>query len=126
VTSTGALKLKKIPKKMVIIGAGVIGLELGSVFSRIGTEVIVIGNMDRLCPSMDIELSTAFKKSLDKQGLKFIMKSRVSGGSGGPNGCKVEYNSLDGTSGSVEADVVLVSTGRHAYTEGLQLEKAGL
>lgn len=111
---------------MVVIGAGVIGLELGSVFSRIGSEVIVIGNTDRICPSMDVELSTAFKKTLDKQGIKFIMKSRVSGGSGGPNGCKVLYNSLDGTSGSVDADVVLVATGRHAFTEGLQLEKAGL
>ena len=126
VTSTGALSLKKIPKKMVVIGAGVIGLELGSVFQRIGSEVVVIGNTDRICPSMDIELSTAFKKSLDKQGMKFIMKSRVSGGTGGPNGCKVDYNSLDGTSASVEADVVLISTGRHAYTEGLQLDKIGL
>jgi len=66
VTSTGALSLKKIPKKMVVIGAGVIGLELGSVFQRIGSEVVVIGNTDRICPSMDVELSTAFKKSLDK------------------------------------------------------------
>lgn len=66
VTSTGALQLEKIPKSMVVIGAGVIGLELGSVFQRIGTQVTVIGNTDRICPSMDIELSTAFKKTLDK------------------------------------------------------------
>jgi len=59
-TSTGALSLKKIPKRMVVIGAGVIGLELGSVYQRLGTEVIVIGNTDRVCPSMDLELSTAF------------------------------------------------------------------
>jgi dihydrolipoamide dehydrogenase len=111
---------------MVVIGAGVIGLELGSVYQRIGTEVIVIGNTDRICPSMDMELSTAFKKSLDKQGMKFIMKSRVMGGTGGPNGCRVDYTSLDGTSASVESDVVLVATGRHAFTEGLQLDKIGL
>ena len=126
VTSTGALSLDAIPKRMVVIGAGVIGLEMGSVYARIGTEVIVIGNTDRICPSMDVELSTAFKKSLDKQGIKFIMKSRVMGGTGGPNGCRVDYTSLDGTTGSVESDVVLVATGRHAFTEGLQLDKIGL
>lgn len=65
-TSTGALQLERIPKRLVVIGAGVIGLELGSVYSRLGCEVIVIGNTDRICPSMDVELSTAFKKALDK------------------------------------------------------------
>lgn len=65
-TSTGALSLEKIPKRMVVIGAGVIGLELGSVYNRLGTEVIVVGNTDRICPFMDAEVSTAFKKSLDK------------------------------------------------------------
>lgn len=75
---------------------------------------------------MDIELSTAFKKSLDKQGLKFIMKSRVQGGTGGPGGCRVDYNTLDGTSASIEGDVVLLSTGRRAFTDGLHLEKIGI
>jgi dihydrolipoamide dehydrogenase len=126
VTSTGALALKQIPKKMVVIGAGVIGLELGSVYQRIGTEVTVIGNTDRLCPSMDIELSSAFKKSLDKQGMKFIMKSRVQGGVGSSNGCRVDYTNADGASASVEADVVLVATGRRAFTDGLQLDRIGL
>ena len=126
VTSTGALSLDKIPKKMVVIGAGVIGLELGSVYQRIGTEVVVIGNTDRICPSMDVELSTAFKKALDKQGMKFIMKSRVMGGEGGPNGVTVNYTTNDGVNGTVEADVVMVATGRHAFTEGLQPEKIGL
>lgn len=119
VTSTGALSLEKIPQRLVVIGAGVIGLELGSVYQRIGTEVTVIGNTDRICPSMDVELSTAFKKSLDKQGMKFIMKSRVQGGSVGANGVKVDYTSLDGAAASVEADVVMVATGRRAYTDGL-------
>lgn len=81
---------------MVVIGAGVIGLEMGSVYQRIGTEVIVIGNTDRICPSMDVELSTAFKKSLDKQGMKFIMKSRVQGGETTANGVRVDYTNLDG------------------------------
>ena len=126
VTSTGALSLESIPKRMVVVGAGVIGLEMGSVYQRLGTEVIVIGNLDRICPSMDLELSTAFKKSLDKQGMKFIMKSRVQGGTGGPNGCKVEYLTADGEKGVIESDVVLVATGRHAFTEGLQLDKIGL
>lgn len=109
-----------------MIGAGVIGLELGSVFQRIGSEVIVIGTTERICPSMDAELSTAFKKSLDKQGLKFILKSRVMGGVGGPKGCRVDYKTLDGNTGSVEGDTVLVATGRRAFTDGLQLEKIGL
>ena len=125
-TSTGALTLNKIPKRMVVIGAGVIGLEMGSVYQRIGTEVIVIGNTDRICPSMDVELSTAFKKVLDKQGLKFIMRSRVQGGEVTADGVRVDYNNLDGEKGSVMADVVLVATGRHAFTDGLQLDKIGL
>lgn len=79
----------------------------------------MIGNTDRICPSMDVELSTAFKKSLDKQGLKFIMKSRVQGGTGGPAGCRVDYNTADGQTGSVEGEVVLLSTGRRAFTDGL-------
>lgn len=75
---------------MVVVGAGVIGLELGSVYARLGTEVTIIGNTDRICPFMDTELATAFRKSLDKQGMKFILKSRVVGGTGGPNGCRVD------------------------------------
>lgn len=66
VSSTGCLTLEKIPKKMYVIGSGVIGLELGSVFSRLGTEVVVLGNMDRICPFLDSEISVAFKKSLEK------------------------------------------------------------
>ena len=81
---------------MIVVGAGVIGLELGSVYRRLGSEVIIIGNTERICPFMDVELSNAFKKSLDKQGFKFILKSKVIGGHGGPNGCKVEYENVDG------------------------------
>src|SRR5450830_1420461 len=103
---------------MVVIGAGVIGLELGSVYRRLGTEVVVIGNTDRICPAMDLELATAFRKSLDKQGIKFILNSRVSGGSGGPNGCKVEYDT-QGVHATIDADCILISTGRRAFTDGL-------
>lgn len=90
VSSTGALSLEKIPKRMVVVGGGVIGLELGSVYKRLGTEVTVVEYMDRICPTMDTEITTAFKKILEKQGFKFMLKTKVVGGQGGPNGCKVE------------------------------------
>ena len=127
-TSTGALSLEKIPKRLVVIGAGVIGLELGSVYRRLGSEVIVVGNTERICPFMDAEVSAAFKKSLDKQGFKFILKSKVTGGTGGPNGCSVIIESVDGSvpTQKLECDTILVSTGRRAFTEGLQLDKVGL
>jgi len=83
VSSTGALELKEIPKKMIVVGSGVIGLELGSVYQRLGTEVIVLGNMDRICPFLDNEVSTAFKKTLEKQGMKFVLKTRVQKGLSG-------------------------------------------
>ena len=92
-----------------------------------GTEVVIIGNTDRICPAMDIELSTAFKKSLDKQGMKFILKSKVMSGKGDANGCRVDVESVDGlTKSTIECDVILVSTGRKAFTGGLQLDKIGL
>jgi dihydrolipoamide dehydrogenase len=127
VSSTGALSLTSIPKKLVVIGGGVIGLEMGSVYARLGTQVTVVEYMDRVCPTMDIEITTNFKKLLEKQGLKFLMKTKVVGGNGGPNGCKVEIEPAEGGSRtSLDCDVILVSTGRRAYTSGLQLEKAGL
>lgn len=97
VSSTGALSLEKIPKKMVVIGGGVIGLELGSVYKRLGSEVTVIQSMDRIAPSLDVELSTNLKKTLEKQGFKFLMNSKVMGGKGGPDGCKVEIEVANGT-----------------------------
>jgi dihydrolipoamide dehydrogenase len=127
VSSTGALSLTSIPKKLVVIGGGVIGLEMGSVYARLGTQVTVVEYMDKICPSMDTEITTNFKKLLEKQGLKFLMKTKVVGGNGGPNGCKVEIEPAEGGSRtSLDCDVILVSTGRRAYTGGLQLEKAGL
>jgi len=127
VSSTGALVLEKIPKKMIIIGGGVIGLELGSVYKRLGTEVHVVEYMDRICPTMDVEVTQQFKKILEKQGIKFMMKTKVVGGSGSANGCKVEVEPAEGGARqTLDADIILVATGRRAYTSGLQLEKAGL
>jgi dihydrolipoamide dehydrogenase len=127
VSSTGALSLTSIPKKMVVIGGGVIGLEMGSVYSRLGTQVTVVEYMDRVCPSMDIELTSNFKKILEKQGFKFMMKSKVVGGKGGPNGCKVEVEPAEGGARqTLDCDIILVATGRRAFTQGLQLDKAGL
>ncbi len=96
VSSTGALVLEKVPKKMIIIGGGVIGLELGSVYSRLGTEVQVIEYQDRICSMMDVELTQNFKKILEKQGIKFIMKTKVVGGSGSASGCKVIIEPAEG------------------------------
>ena len=127
VSSTGALSLTSIPKKMVVIGGGVIGLEMGSVYSRLGTEVTVVEYMDRVCPSMDNEVTSQFKKLLEKQGFKFMMKTKVVGGKGGPNGCKVEIEPAEGGARqTLDCDIILVATGRRAFTQGLQLDKAGL
>lgn len=120
VSSTGALSLKSIPKKMVVIGGGVIGLEMGSVYSRLGTQVTVVEYMDKICPTMDLELTTQFKKTLEKQGIKFLLKTKVTGGSGSKSGCKVNIEAADGgKQETLECDVVLVSTGRRPYTSGL-------
>jgi dihydrolipoamide dehydrogenase len=127
VSSTGALSLTSIPKRMIVIGGGVIGLEMGSVYSRLGTQVTVVEYMDRICPSMDVEVTNTFKKMLEKQGFKFMMKTKVVGGKGAASGCKVEVEPAEGGARqTLECDVILVSTGRRAYTQGLQLEKAGL
>lgn len=127
VSSTGALSLTSIPKRLVVIGGGVIGLEMGSVYSRLGSQVTVVEYMDRICPTMDIEVTTNFKKILEKQGFKFMLKSKVVGGKGGPNGCKVEIEPAEGGARqTLDCDIILVATGRRAFTQGLQLEKAGL
>jgi dihydrolipoamide dehydrogenase len=127
VSSTGALALTSIPKKMVVIGGGVIGLEMGSVYSRLGTQVTVVEYMDRVCPTMDVEVTTQFRKLLEKQGFKFLMKTKVVGGKGSASGCKVEIEPAEGGARqSLDCDIILVATGRRAFTQGLQLDKAGL
>ena len=127
VTSTGALALQKVPKKMVVIGGGVIGLEMGSVYSRLGTEVTVVQNGERLCPSLDKEVTVQFQKILQKQGMKFLMNTAFkSGQNNGDKGVKLNLTSKDGAEHIVDTDVVLLSIGRRPFTQGLQLEKAGL
>jgi dihydrolipoamide dehydrogenase len=124
VSSTGALKLLKIPKKMIIVGAGVIGLEMGSIYSRLGTEVIVIEYFDSVLNGMDKDISKSFKGILQKQGLKFHLKSSVE--TIVKKGNKGFVSLLDQqTNKKIElsADIVLVATGRRPYTKGLNIEK---
>ena len=127
VTSTGALELPKIPKKMVVIGAGVIGLELGSVYARLGSEVTVVEYMDAVCPGMDKDVQRTFKRILEKQGLKFVMGAAVQGVETTKSKAKVKYQLKKGGDEEViDADVVLVATGRKPYAEGLGLDALGV
>lgn len=127
VDSTGALELKKIPKKMTVIGAGVIGLELGSVYARLGSEVTVVEYMDAVCPGMDKDVQRTFKRILEKQGLKFIMGAAVQGVDATKTKAKVKYQPKKGGDEEViDADVVLVATGRKPYAEGLGLDALGV
>ena len=125
VSSTGALDLKKVPKKMIVIGGGVIGLELGTVWMKLGAEVEVIEYMDHILPGMDKEVSDSFYKILKKQGIKFNLSSKVTAVKNNENSASVEFEK-DGKKEKVEADVVLVCIGRKANTEGLSLENANI
>ncbi|WP_424927362.1 dihydrolipoyl dehydrogenase [Amaricoccus tamworthensis] len=127
VSSTGALVLKEIPKKLAVIGAGVIGLELGSVYARLGSEVTVIEFLDHITPGMDAEVSKNFQRLLKKQGLNFILNSAVQSVETADGGAKVTYKSRkDDSESTLDADIVLVATGRKPYTKGLGLEDAGV
>ncbi len=127
VDSTGALELPKVPKKMVVIGAGVIGLELGSVYARLGAEVTVVEYMDAVCPGMDADVQRAFKKILEKQGLNFVMGAAVQGVDTTKSKAKVKYQpKAGGDEQVIEADVCLVATGRKAFADGLGLEALGV
>ena len=126
VTSTGALELEAVPERLVVIGAGVIGLELGSVWKRLGSEVKVIEFLDQVTPGMDLEVCKQFQKILTKQGLDFTLNAAVQGVEKGDRLTVTYEGREDGQSESVEADVVLVATGRKPYTEGLGLEEAGV
>ena len=128
VTSTGALDLPKVPKKMVVIGAGVIGLELGSVYARLGTEVTVVEYMDAVCPGMDKDVQRGFKRILEKQGLNFIMGAAVQGVEASKTKAKVKYalKKSPETEEVIDVDVVLVATGRKPYAEGLGLDALGV
>lgn len=127
VSSTGALKLEKVPETMIVIGGGVIGLEMGSVWRRLGSKVTVVEFLDRIVPGVDNEIAADFLKILKKQKMKFKLSTKVVSSST-ENG-KVVLN-LEKSSGgkpeTIEADVVLVATGRRPYTNGLGLEKVGI
>jgi dihydrolipoamide dehydrogenase len=127
VSSTGALELGKIPKKMVVIGAGVIGLELGSVYARLGAEVQVLEFLDTITPTMDGEVQKNFLKLLKKQGLSFTLGAAVQGVETAKSKATVSYKlRKDDSEHTLDADVVLVATGRRPYTDGLGLDALGV
>ena len=127
VSSTGALALGQVPKKLVVIGAGVIGLELGSVWRRLGAEVTVVEYLDRVLPGMDGEVGKQFQRILEKQGIVFRLSSKVTGVDVGKKGAAVSVEpAAGGESETIQADVVLVAIGRTPYTEGLGLETVGV
>ena len=127
VTSEGALSLPKIPKKLVVIGAGVIGLELGSVYARLGAEVQVIEFLDHITPGMDAEVSKNFQRILAKQGLGFTLGAAVQGVETAKGKATVTYKlHKDDSTHTVDADTVLVATGRKPYVDGLGLAALGV
>lgn len=127
VSSTGALELQSVPKKMIVIGAGVIGLELGSVWGRFGAEIEVVEFLDKITPTMDAEVSRNFQRILEKQNFKFRLSTKVVGVKKTKSGAEVEVESVkDGKKEKLTADVVLVAIGRRPYTAGLGLDKAGV
>jgi dihydrolipoamide dehydrogenase len=127
VSSTGALELGKVPKRLLVIGAGVIGLELGSVWRRLGADVTFVEFLDRALPGMDSEVCRQTQRIMEKQGLKFRLKSKVTGVDASGDVLKVTVEPADGGAAeTIEADVVLVAVGRVPYTEGLGLEEVGV
>tara|TARA_X000001036_G_scaffold432868_1_gene469484 strand:+ start:645 stop:2051 length:1407 start_codon:yes stop_codon:yes gene_type:complete len=127
VSSTGALSFDKVPKKLVVIGGGYIGLEMGSVWSRLGSEVTVIEYLDFITPGMDREVSNEFQKILTKQGINFQMGSKVNSVNSKENSVTISYTDIKNSKEeTIEVDKVLVAVGRKPYTEGLNLSKAGV
>jgi dihydrolipoamide dehydrogenase len=127
VSSTGALELSKLSKTMIVIGAGVIGLELGSVYARLGAEVTVLEYLDHITPGMDSELSRSFQKVLAKQGLKFQLGAAVKSVKPGKSNATVTYRPKGAEADeTLKADCVLVATGRKPYTDGLGLDALGV
>src|SRR5690242_5838387 len=127
VSSTGALELESVPKRLVVIGAGVIGLELGSVWRRLGSEVIVVEYLDRILPGMDGEVARQFQRILAKQGIQFKLGAKVTKVERKGKAAVLTFEpAAGGPPESIEADAVLVAIGRVPYTEGLGLEAAGV
>jgi dihydrolipoamide dehydrogenase len=127
VDSTGALAISPVPKKFIVIGAGIIGLELGSVWRRLGAEVEVVEFLDRIIPGADGEVATAFQRALTKQGMKFRLGVKVTGAKVEGQGVKLTVEpKAGGAAETLEADVVLVAVGRRPFTENLGLESVGI
>jgi dihydrolipoamide dehydrogenase len=127
VSSTGALVLDKVPERLLVVGAGVIGLELGSVWRRLGSEVIVVEFLDRILPGMDADTCRQFQRILQKQGITFRLSSKVTAVEGSGNRLKAQVEpTAGGAAEAIEADVVLVAIGRVPYTAGLGLETVGV
>ncbi len=127
ISSTGGIALDKVPGKLVVVGAGVIGLELGSVWRRLGSQVTVVEYLDRILPGMDLDVAKSFQRILQKQGMDFKLGSKVTGVDTSGTTLKVSVEpAAGGAAETIEADVVLVAIGRVAYTEGLGLEALGV
>jgi dihydrolipoamide dehydrogenase len=127
VTSTGALTLEKIPAHIAVIGAGVIGLEMGSVYARLGSKVTVIEYLDRILPGMDADIAKQFQRILEKQGFTFQLASKVTGAKTAKSGVTLSIEpAAGGTASELKSDVVLVAIGRTPYTEGLGAKEAGI
>ncbi|MGB3900988.1 MAG: dihydrolipoyl dehydrogenase [Mesorhizobium sp.] len=127
VSSTGALTLAKVPEKLIVVGGGVIGLELGSVWARLGAKVTVVEFLDTILGGMDGEVSKQFQRMLAKQGFEFKLGSKVTAVAKGKKGASVTFEPVKGGDAeTIDADVVLVATGRRAYADGLGLKEAGV
>ena len=125
-SSTGALSISSVPKKMLIVGAGYIGLEMGSVWSRLGSEVHVVEFLDHILPGMDKEISQEFMKILNKQGISFHLNTKVNSINKTKSGILTNTTNDKGNDSKIESDVVLISVGRKPYTKDLNLDKIGV
>ena len=127
VDSTGALSLPEVPKSLIVIGAGVIGLELGSVWRRLGAKVTVVEYLDRITPGMDAETASTFQKALTKQGFEFKLGAKVTGAKASKTGVELTYEPVaGGAAETLSADYVLLAIGRRPYTQGLGLDSVGI
>jgi dihydrolipoamide dehydrogenase len=127
ISSTGGIALEKVPEHMIVVGGGVIGLEMGSVWSRLGAKVTVVEYLDSILGGMDADVAKQFQRILAKQGMEFKLGQKVTGVETAGKGAKVSFEPVKGgDTETLEADVVLIATGRKPYTEGLGLEDAGV
>jgi dihydrolipoamide dehydrogenase len=126
VSSTGALALKTVPKRMLVVGGGYIGLELGSVWRRLGADVLVVEFLDRITPGLDGEIGRNFQRILQKQGMKFMLSTKVTGVSKAGDALRVNVEGANGEKQTIETDIMLVSIGRKPFVDNLGLADAGV